>query len=139
MAESFRLHVASAQQGVHIAGQRQLVGNHRRLRRAAQQGPAEPPQQAAGGSRGSHPEGFGGHGTQPLGLLRGCPHHVPGPVDGDRIESQLAHAHTLAAAGRPRWRWGHTVGAVNPRSRRLVVSGVLLGLMLLVVVGALWR
>jgi hypothetical protein len=74
-------------------------------------------------------EACGGERPESGRRFRGRPEDVPHVVDRDRIEPHRSHGSTLTAR--------HRFGAVTPRSRRAVVTGALLLLLILVVVGTL--
>ena len=58
--------------------------------------------------------------------------HAPDLVDAESVEAELTHDRHGSASARP------ILGRMNPRVRRLIVSGVLGGLVLIVLLTAVW-
>lgn len=80
-----------------------------------------------------------GHRTDTLGESRLGSEQVSHVVDVDRVQPQHCHAHTLddTRAWRNReFASTASIGCVNPRTQKLVVSVVLIALVVVILVGA---
>jgi hypothetical protein len=72
---------------------------------------------------------------EPVGVRTRGSEHAPDLVDSDGVQPKLTHEHTVTErrTGQP-----YPV-SMNPRARRLIVSGVLGALVLIVAVSAMWN
>ena len=77
-------------------------------------------------SLGRRREGGSGHLAQMVGHRGGGSEHAPHLIDAEGVETELTHDDTVISGS------AHILVRMNPRIRRLIVSGVLGGLVLIV-------